>query len=140
MHPRGKFENISLWIVKIGLWLIPVLPLYISSSMLFPFITGKNFAFRIIVEIIFAFWAGLAVLKSGYRPRLTPLLKAASIFIMIVFLADIFSLNPWRAFFANYERMEGFMMLFHLYLYFIILISIFKSRKDWLIFFFVSLG
>lgn len=140
MPLRSNFEKIFLWIIRIGLWLIPVLPLYISSSMLFPFITGKNFAFRIIVEIVFAFWAGLAVLKSAYRPRLTPLLKAASIFIMIVFLADIFSLNPWRAFFANYERMEGFMMIFHLYLYFIILISIFKSRKDWLIFFLVTLG
>ena len=140
MFLRSNFEKISLWVVRIGLWLIPILPLYISSSMLFPFITGKNFAFRIIVEIVFAFWAGLAVLKSAYRPRLTPLFKAASIFIMIVFLADIFSLNPWRAFFANYERMEGFMMLFHLYLYFIILISVFKSRQDWLVFFLVTLG
>lgn len=134
-----NFEKISLWIIKIGLWLIPILPLYISSSMLFPFITGKNFAFRIIVEIIFAFWVVLAMLKSAYRPRLTPLFKAVSIFVMIVFLADIFSLNPWRAFFANYERMEGFMMLGHLYLYFIILSSVFKDRRDWLIFFHVTL-
>ena len=135
-----NFEKISLWITRVGLWLIPVLPVYISSTMLFPFITGKNFAFRIIVEIIFAFWVGLAVLKSEYRPRLTPLFKAVSIFIMIVFLADVFSLNPWRAFFANYERMEGFMMIFHLYLYFVVLVSVFKTRSHWSIFFFTTLG
>jgi tetratricopeptide (TPR) repeat protein len=106
--------------------------------MLFPFITGKNFTFRIIVEIIFALWVGLAILRPEFRPRLTPLFKAVTIFIAILFLADLFSPNPYRAFFSNYERMEGFMMLFHLYLYFVMLVSVFKKR-DWLIFFHVTL-
>ena len=56
MHTSS--ERIFLWIVRIGLFAIPLLPLYVSSSMLFPFITGKNFAFRIIVEIAFIFWLG----------------------------------------------------------------------------------
>ena len=110
-------EQFFIWVIKIGLWVIPFLPLYVSSSMLFPFITGKNFAFRIIVEFIFVFWVALAIMHSDYRPRLTPLFKAATIFIVILFLADLFSPNPYRAFFSNYERMEGFMMLSHLYLY-----------------------
>ena len=102
----SQFEKISLWIVKIGLWVVPFLPLYVASSMLFPFITGKNFAFRIIIEIIFAFWAGLAVARSEYRPRLTPLFKIITAFTAIVFLADLLSPHPYRSFFSNYERME----------------------------------
>ncbi|KKU05864.1 MAG: Tetratricopeptide repeat domain protein, partial [Parcubacteria group bacterium GW2011_GWA2_45_30] len=70
---------------------------------------------------------------------LTPLFKAATIFIVILFLADLFSPNPYRAFFSNYERMEGFMMLSHLYLYFVMLISVFKTRRDWLVFFHATL-
>lgn len=131
-------EQFFLWIVKIGLWIIPFLPLYVSSSMLFPFITGKNFAFRIIVEIIFALWVGLAAFRSEYRPRLTPLFKVVTVFIAIVFLADLFGPNPYRSFFSNYERMEGFMMVFHLYLYFVMLISVFRM-KDWIVFFHVTL-
>ncbi len=138
MHTSS--ERIFLWIVRIGLFAIPLLPLYVSSSMLFPFITGKNFAFRIIIEIIFAFWVGLAVMQPAYRPRLTPLFKIITVFIAIVFLADILSPNPYRAFFSNYERMEGFMMLGHLYLYFVMLTSVFKTRRDWLIFLHVSLA
>ena len=133
-------EQFFIWVIKIGLWVIPFLPLYVSSSMLFPFITGKNFAFRIIVEFIFVFWVALAIMHSDYRPRLTPLFKAATIFIVILFLADLFSPNPYRAFFSNYERMEGFMMLSHLYLYFVILISVFKTRRDWLVFFHATLA
>lgn len=135
-----EVEKIFLWVIKIGLWLIPFLPLYVSYTMLFPFITGKNFAFRIIVEIIFALWAGLAFAKPEYRPRLSPLFKAATVFIAILFLADIFSPNPYRSFFSNYERMEGFMMIGHLYLYFIILLSVFKTKKDWLVFFHSTLA
>ncbi|MEK7077066.1 MAG: O-antigen ligase family protein, partial [Patescibacteria group bacterium] len=135
---RTPFEQFFLWIVKIGLWTIPFLPLYVSASMLFPFITGKNFAFRIIIEIIFALWAGLAAYKEEYRPRLTPLFKIVTVFVAVVFLADLFSPNPYRAFFSNYERMEGFMMIFHLYLYFVMLVSVFRAR-DWIIFFHATL-
>lgn len=131
-------EKVFLWIIKIGLWLIPFLPLYVSSSMLFPFITGKNFAFRIIVEIIFALWVGLAFLREEYRPKLTPLFKAVTIFIAVVFFADLFSPNSYRSFFSNYERMEGFMMVLHLYLYFVMLFSVF-TRRDWLVFFHTTL-
>ena len=127
-------EKIALWVVKIGLWMIPFLPLYVSSSMLFPFITGKNFAFRIIVEIIFCVWVGLAVLRPEYRPRLTAIFKAVTIFIGIIFLADLFGPNPLRSFFSNYERMEGFMMLVHLYAYFVMLATLF-TRRDWMVIF-----
>ncbi|QQG45231.1 MAG: O-antigen ligase family protein [Candidatus Sungiibacteriota bacterium] len=131
---RNTLERTVVWVVKIGLWLLPFLPLYISSTMLFPFITGKNFAFRILVEVLFAFWVGLMVAWPKYRPRLTPLLKASTIFILIVFLADLFSPSPYRAFFSNYERMEGFMMVFHLWLYFLMLSNVFRTKKDWLVF------
>lgn len=137
MH--STLEKSLLWVVKIGLWFLPILPLYIAGGMLFPFITGKNFIFRIVVEFIFVFWAALAVLNAEYRPKLTLLFKAATIFIVILFLADLFSPNPLRSFFSNYERMEGFMMLSHLYLYFVMLSSTFK-KKDWTIFLHVSLA
>lgn len=142
MNPKNPntLEKIALFTVKAGLWVIPILPLYLSPSMLFPFITGKNFAFRIMVEIIAALWAGLALMYSEYRPRLTLLFRAVTVFIVIIFLADLFGPNPYRSFFSNYERMEGFMMLFHLYLYFVVLVGVFRSRRDWLVFFYATLA
>ncbi|MEK7560720.1 MAG: O-antigen ligase family protein [Patescibacteria group bacterium] len=139
MQPRAV-EKAVAGLVKIGLWLIPFIPLIVSPSMLFPFITGKNFTFRIAIGILFVFWTWLAVARPEYRPKGTPVFKAATIFIAVLFLADILSPNPYRAFFANYERMEGFMMLGHLYLYFVMLGSMFRSRRDWLIFFHATLA
>src|SRR3989338_9056519 len=60
-----------------GLFLIPLIPVIVAGGesftafffpdLLFPFITGKNFAFRIIIEIIFASWILLALLEPKYR-------------------------------------------------------------------------
>src|SRR3989344_4414625 len=136
--PATQTEKVVRFVIKLGLWIVPFLPLYVSSSMLFPFITGKNFAFRIIIEFIFALWSGVAVWKEEYRPRLTPLFKVATVFIIVLFLADLFSPDPYRSFFSNYERMEGFMMLFHFYLYFVVLHSVFRA-KDWIVFFHMTL-
>ncbi|MDP3710662.1 MAG: O-antigen ligase family protein [bacterium] len=132
---HDDLEKVLLWIVRVGLCLIPFLPFYVESSMLFPFITGKNFAFRIIIEFIFIAWVGLILISPAYRPRLTTLFKAVTIFVGIVFLADLLGPNPYRSFFSNYERMEGFMMIFHLYLYFLMLVSVFRKKRDWLVFF-----
>lgn len=140
MSFMNVLEKIFLRIIKIGLWVIPFVPLYVSSSMLFPFITGKNFTFRIIIEIIFALWVGLVVARPEYRPKLTRLFITVSSFIGIVFLADVLSPNVWRAFFANYERMEGFMMIGHLYLYFVMLASVFRAKKDWMVFFYATIA
>ncbi|MDZ4299643.1 MAG: O-antigen ligase family protein [Candidatus Sungbacteria bacterium] len=134
------FEKALLWTIKIALWIIPVLPFYVTPSLLFPFITGKNFAFRILVELAFAAWIGLVAAWPQYRPKPTLLFKAITVFVGIVFLADIFSPNPLRSLFSNYERMEGFMMIGHLYLYYLMLSTIFKTKRDWIVFFHVSLG
>ncbi len=134
------FKKGSAWAVKIGLFAIPFIPLLISSSLLFPFITGKNFTFRIIVEIIFALYLGLAYFAPEYRPRLSALFKAVTVFMLILLAADMLGPNPYRSFFSNYERMEGFMMLSHLYLYFVMLLAVFKTRRDWMIFLHLTLA
>lgn len=136
---RKLIENILLWAVRIGLWVIPLLPFYIASSMLFPFITGKNFTFRIIIELIVPLWVGLMIIRSEFRPRLTLLVKSVTLLVVVLFLADWFGPNPYRSFFSNYERMEGFISFAHLYLYFLMLLSVFRTRRDWLILFHVSI-
>jgi len=95
----ANLERVILFITKVLMWCVPVLPIYISTSMFFLFITGRNFAFRIIVELAFALWTGLAIAKKEYRPKITPIFISVSIFVVIVFLADIFGVDPYRSFF-----------------------------------------
>ena len=118
-------------LLKWGLFLLLPLPLYISSSMLFPFITGRNFGFRIIVELLVILWVGLLALSKGYWPRLSWLTKGIILFLFIVTLADILGANPYRSFWSNYERMEGLLALIHMTLFFMLISSVFRKFSDW---------
>ena len=114
-----------------GLFFIPFIAFIVTPSMLFPFITGKNFAFRIIVEIIFALWVLLMFRDKHYRPKFSWILGAFLIFTAIVGTADMFGVNPIKSFWSNFERMEGYLAIFHLLLYFIVSTSMLNTQKLW---------
>ncbi len=99
--------------------------------MFFPFITGKNFTFRIIVEIIFALWLILSLRETLYRPKFSGILAAFSAYVAIIFVADLNSEYVLKSIWSNYERMEGFVTLIHLLAYFVVLGSMFIKRSTW---------
>ena len=117
-------------IVFAGLFLVPFVPFLVSSSFFFPFVTTKAFAWRIIVEVIFATWVLLALLDANYRPKRSIILYSIFAFLIIIGLADIFGTAPAKSFWSNFERMEGFISLLHLGVFFIVISSVFKEI-DW---------
>ncbi len=123
-----------------GIFATLFIPFIVSGSLFFPFITGKNFAFRILVEILFGVWAILALRDASYRPSFSLPLLAVGVLTLFVGIADIFSENPIKSFWSNYERMEGFVTLLHLLVYFLITISVFVKENLWIRFFQTSLG
>jgi len=114
-----------------GIFLIPFICLLISRSFFFPFITGKNFTFRIIVEIIFALWAILALRDSTARPKFSYILASFASFVAIIALANIFGENPSRSFWSNFERMEGFITLLHVFALFVVMGSTLLTNQLW---------
>jgi O-antigen ligase len=110
-------------------------PLIITSSLLFPFITGKAFFFRGVIEITAALWLVLAWRVPEYRPRRSLVVWSGLAFILVAVLATVFSQNPAASFWSNFERMEGLVGYLHLFFYFLILTSVFRSEKIWRWFF-----
>ena len=122
------------WIIYGGLFLIPFVPFLVDSSLFFPFITSKAFAWRAIVEIIFGAWILLAIVEPKYRPRKSIILYSLLVFTIIIGLADIFSVAPAKSFWSNFERMEGYVTILHLDMLFLVVASVFKEGewKKWL--------
>lgn len=102
-----------------------------TSGMFFPFISGKNLVFRMVVEIAVATWVLLMLFEPKYRPKKSPILLAYGIFIIILFFADMFGENPWRSFWSSFERMEGFIGHIHLFAYFVVLGSMLSTAGEW---------
>src|SRR3989338_6840486 len=118
--------------VVLGLFAAAVItPFYVSTAMFFPYITGKNFLFRIVVEIIFALWLILALSDARARPKSSPVLWAAVATLSALILSTIFGVDPYRSFWSNFERMEGLISHLHLAAYFLVLASVFKTEIEW---------
>lgn len=122
-----------------GLFIIPFIPLYVANNMFFPYITGKALVMRIVVEIVFALWIVLMFTDKKYTPRPTLLTCTVTGLMVVSLLADLLGVNPLRSIWSNFERMEGWMVIVHLWAYFMVLISVFNTRKLWNLFFNASL-
>ena len=59
---------------------------------------------------------------------------------MIVFFADALGVYPFKSFWSNYERMDGWVTLVHLFLYVVVAASVLNTEKLWRGFWNVSLG
>ncbi len=134
------FKNIAKWKIYVGIWALLLIPFFVANLMFFPYISGKNFAFRIIIEIIFAVWVYLAFADVKYRPKFSWLLVSVGVFTGIMFIADIFAEAPMKAFWSNFERMDGWITLIHLFMFMIVTSSVLKTEKVWLNLFRTSLA
>lgn len=135
-----KSVNIIKHLVFGGIFLTPFLVLIVSGTMFFPFITGKNFAFRILAEVIAALWIVLMLFDARYKPRRTLISVVLAVFIFILALSSVFGENFYRSFWSNYERMEGLVTYLHLFAFFLVLTSVMRTEKIWKWFLHTSLG
>jgi O-antigen ligase/Flp pilus assembly protein TadD len=124
-------EKTLRWIALAGIFALPFICLFVAQSLFFPFITGKNFAFRIIVEITLGAWLALALVRAEYRPRRSWILAALALFVLIIGIADISGVNPLKSLWSNYERMDGWITIAHLLAYVLVASSLLNTEKLW---------
>ncbi|MEK7515637.1 MAG: hypothetical protein AAB555_01740 [Patescibacteria group bacterium] len=133
-------KSVARWATLGALFLLPFTPLIVANSFFFPFITGKAFYLRILIEIAVAGWAVLALLDKEYRPRFSWIGAAVVGFVVWMFVADAFALNAAKAFWSNFERMEGWVLLVHLLGLFFSASAVLRVEKKWRAWFLTSLG
>ena len=94
--------------------------LVVDTELLFPYITGKNFLWRTLVECAFVGWASLAILDPRYRiPWSHPVLVCFALFVSAMLVANVFGVDPSRSFWSNAERMDGYIGLLHMFAFFV---------------------
>lgn len=136
-------------IVKKVVWacllIVPFIALYVasghtldlinlgSSGLFFPFISGKNLLFRLLVELAFFGWVVLALKDPSYRFNIkkSPLFLAYGIFMVVLLAADLLGVDPARSFWSNFERMEGYAGHLHFFAYFVALSGMLKTAADY---------
>lgn len=123
-----------------GLFTIPFICLIVANWLFFPFITGKNFAFRILVEFVFGLWVALALVDPSVRPKRSLALVLGALFVAAIGVSTALAENPVKAFWSNFERMEGWVTIIHLGMYVTVLTTMFRTEELWKRFFMTSIG
>jgi hypothetical protein len=132
---RFSFERIAKWYLYIAVFSIVI----VMNSIFFPFIGGKDWFFRFAVELALAcmvLWWAFEAHKGDLKKRIValfkkPLVIAVTVFAAIFELACVLSYDFHAAFWSNYERGEGGFQMLHYYLFFLLLVLIFTTEKDW---------
>jgi len=124
-------EKALRWFTIAGVFALPLVPFIVSYTMFFPYITGKNFTFRILVELMAGAYIALALVLPQYRPRKSWVLITFALFVFIIGIADAQGAMPFKSFWSNYERMEGWVTLAHLLVYIVVVAGVMNAEKLW---------
>ena len=131
-------NEIYVKILKWGIFISLFLPLVIfnlgiidPSQYISPFHFLKVIVFRILVGILAVFYIALIIADKSYRPKWTPILISFSVFTALYFLTGLIGVDFYNSFWGSLERMGGIFSFLHYWVYFLILTSIIKSKKDW---------
>lgn len=131
MEPK-ILNNILKGLIWFCLLVILLSPLYVSSKLFFPFIVTKTVAFNLAVLVMFLVFIILAWRDQNYQLKINLALILFGLYIALTFLSSFLGDNFYRSFWSNHERSEGLLLLIHLFIFFWVLVSFFRSRRDWL--------
>jgi len=132
------------WWLRITAWALYAAlftPLVVApDTLIFPFVTPKAWFFQSMVTIAAAGYILLVFSDHSYRPRKSPLMVSVVALIVIMALATVTSVDVRRSLWANHERMLGLVALLHFAAFYIMAVSVFRTREAWRWFWRIFLG
>jgi O-antigen ligase len=134
---ENKFDNLLYKLVRYGLMLAVFVPLIIFRNNFSVFNFGKVVVFRTLIELLIIAYIPLAIKYPKFRPP-NPLSKKNRIlFVLTLFtisyvVSTFLGVNWFKSFWGEWERMGGLFSWLHYYSFFVIAISVFREKKEWL--------
>lgn len=114
-----------------------ILPIFfVFKNLLFPFITSKQLPFNILIEILLIFWTAFIIKYPEYNPFKIPQKKnlityGLSAFFIVMVLSCLIGVDLNLSFWGDVERMLGAFHILHFFGLYLILITVFRTWRDW---------
>jgi O-antigen ligase len=130
------------YLIKIPLLLVSLVPLFVDEKVLFPSVYTKIFYFSLFVLLATVFFTVNFFANKDFQNQIiekfsyfkSKIFLALFAFIGISLISTITAFDKYSAFWGNVERGEGFVGLFFLFTFLILLVLNFE-KKDWIWFF-----
>lgn len=128
---RSSLVRVLRWMTIIGVFGGLLMPLIFIKYVIFPFVFSKLIVFQMLVGITFPAYLLLAWMEPEFRPRKHPMLLAIGAYFIAMALSVIFSIDIWRSWWGNQERMNGLFTLLHFFAWLLMMIGLLRTWKDW---------
>lgn len=120
-------------VIRYFLPLIFIVPFIVSQDYYFPYITPRNFLFRIVVTIVLALYLYLYFSdKEKYSFGRNKVVLAYFSLAIILTASSIINGDILYSFWGNYERMDGLLNLYYLVALFLVILGIYRHKKEWI--------
>ncbi len=140
MRASSLWEKVLLGGVWAGLVLILLTPFIVSPQTVFPFVVGKALYSRAIIEVVFALWVLLALMRPAYRPPRSWLLVLLGATLAAGLVSALLGVNLQRSLWSSYERMGGLVDSAHWFALAIVLASVVRTLAQWRLLLNLNLG
>jgi O-antigen ligase len=113
-------------------FLLPLL--HFSSGWLrsfYPSLFIQALLFQGLVQVMFVCWITLAIEQKRFRfSWRNPLFLALTLFVLVLSVTQIWSVDPWLSFWGVQTNMLGLVMYWHLYAWFCVLLGSYQTTKS----------
>src|SRR3989344_728345 len=112
--------------------IIAVVPFIYVGHLYFPYVSGKIYLFRALVAVAFFFWVWLLLKDKNYLLNSKNILVVAiTLFFLALIVVAFFGVDPAFSFFGSIERSEGVLQYGFWLAFFLMLVSVFNTERDW---------
>jgi len=129
-----------LIILKTGIYLSFISVGLVFSNLLFPYITSKQLYFNVLMEILAVVWLAAMMKYPAIRPKKSWITFGLAGFFGALLVSSFFGVDFNMSFWGNIERMLGWFQVIHFFLFYLIVITVFRGSADWRNLFIVSVS
>ncbi len=127
----SSHQKILLISIKVLIAAVFFVLLLVKTDMIFPYVAFKAIVFRTLVGLAFVGYLILAWQRPDYRPNFkNPLIISVSVFAVSMIVSAFVGIDLVKSLWGDIERSEGVFQYLHYYVYFLIVASVLKERKD----------
>ncbi|MDD2680808.1 MAG: O-antigen ligase family protein [Patescibacteria group bacterium] len=118
-------------ILQIGVFASLGVVFLVFSNLLFPYISSKQLSFNILIEALLPFWLLLIWKYPAFRPQRSPITWGLLAYLLIILVSSFTGIDFNLSFWGDIERLLGFFHIFHFFILYLYIITVFRNKTDW---------
>jgi len=133
-----SLKTLDDWLALVAKLLIITIffaPLVTNDAFYFPYIVPRNLMFRLIINVLFGIYLWLWLNNPKYKFRFNKGLVIFFLFILSLTVSSILGGDFGFSFWSNFERMDGLVNWYYIFIYIFILLGLVREKKEWQVLF-----